>query len=166
MYGGICCFNDGEYDNKYYTIAKEKPSPITDDFTEKYFAKLISNQELSKLSVKAFLATEQRIPGLGNGVLQDILFNVKIHPKSKISKLSSDDTKNLFNSIKNTLIKMANENGRDTEKDLNGNNGNYVTQLSKNTYSKPCTICGSIIQKTSYLGGTIYYCSSCQEELK
>lgn|GEM_PF-2077218 len=30
---------------------------------------------------KAFLATEQRIPGLGNGVLQDILWTARIHPK-------------------------------------------------------------------------------------
>jgi hypothetical protein len=35
-------------------------------------------QEVKKLSLKALLATEQRIPGLGNGVLQDILFKARM----------------------------------------------------------------------------------------
>lgn len=37
--------------------------------------------------MKAFLAAEQRFPGIGNGVLQDILLESGIHPKRKISTL-------------------------------------------------------------------------------
>jgi formamidopyrimidine-DNA glycosylase len=29
MYGGIWCFKDGQFDNKYYLIAQEKPFPLT-----------------------------------------------------------------------------------------------------------------------------------------
>jgi formamidopyrimidine-DNA glycosylase len=43
------------------------------------------------LSAKAFLATEQRIPGLGNGVLQDILFTAGIHPKRKMAAISEEE---------------------------------------------------------------------------
>ena len=46
---------------------------LSDAFTLDYFKSLIDEATL-KLSVKAFLATEQRIPGIGNGVCQDILF--------------------------------------------------------------------------------------------
>ncbi|MBO5054824.1 MAG: hypothetical protein J6C64_00510 [Lachnospiraceae bacterium] len=28
---------------------------------------------------------------------------------------------------------------------------------------KPCTYCGNMIQKANYLGGTVYFCPSCQE---
>ncbi len=32
MYGGLSAFPDGKNDNKYYLIAKEKPSPLSSDF--------------------------------------------------------------------------------------------------------------------------------------
>jgi len=165
MYGGICCFNEGEYDNKYYLIAQEKPSPLTDGFNQMYFNKLISDEGIQKLSAKAFLATEQRIPGLGNGVLQDILYNAKIHPKRKVRSFSEDEKDMLYSSIKSTLLDMTLKGGRDTEKDLFGCPGGYKTRLSKKTIGKPCDICGGNIVKKAYLGGSIYYCETCQPEI-
>ena len=63
MYGGLAAFKDGEYDNEYYVGSKGKTSPLSDEFDDHYFAKLIEGSS-PKLSAKAFLATEQRIPGL------------------------------------------------------------------------------------------------------
>jgi formamidopyrimidine-DNA glycosylase len=163
IYGGVGCFIKNELDNEYYKIAKEKPSPLSNEFDEKYFNQLISNDNVQKLSLKAFLATEQRIPGLGNGVLQDILFNAKIHPKQKINSLSEKQISTLFKSIKNTIKDMVDNNGRNTEKDLFSNNGNYITKMSKNTAGNKCNICSSIIAKGSYMGGSIYYCNGCQK---
>jgi formamidopyrimidine-DNA glycosylase len=162
MYGGIVCFTDGVYDNKYYKAALEKPSPLSSEFNEKYFAKLLTQPEVQKLSLKAFLATDQRIPGIGNGVLQDILFNAKLHPKQKVSALSADQGNALYNSIKTTLAQMVKKGGRDTEKDLFGRSGGYLSQLSKNTADKPCAFCGTTIKKEAYLGGSIYFCPGCQ----
>ncbi len=53
--------------------------------------------------------------------------------------------------------------GRDTERDLFGNLGGYKTIMSKNTVDKPCPICNTTIKKEAYLGGSIYYCTSCQK---
>lgn len=86
MYGGIFAFQ-GEYDNPYYQGSIHKLSPLDLHFDEVYFEKMIRNSKKT-LSAKALLATEQRIPGLGNGVVQDILFNASIHPKRKISTLN------------------------------------------------------------------------------
>lgn len=162
MYGGLCAFQDGDYDNKYFRAAREKPSPITDDFDQSYFEKLLAGSS-EKLSLKGFLATEQRIPGLGNGVLQDILFNAKFHPKKKIKSLNAENKNTLFNSIKSTLLKMTLEGGRDTEQDIFGYPGGYHTLLSKLTVNEPCPICDSTIQKQAYMGGSIYFCPTCQE---
>jgi formamidopyrimidine-DNA glycosylase len=161
MYGGLSAFPEGENDNKYYLIAKEKPSPLSDDFDEAYFNSLF-DEATAKLSLKAFLATEQRIPGLGNGVLQDILFNARMHPKKKEGTLSVTDQRVLFDSIKNTLSEMTAKGGRDTENDLSGRPGGYKTKLSKNTVGQPCSVCGTLIKKEAYLGGSIYYCARCQ----
>ena len=163
MYGGLMCFHNGELDNKYYKVAKEKPSPLSDQFDRKYFNAMVSMPDIPKLSTKAFLATEQRIPGLGNGVLQDILYKAQIHPKRKVASLSHTDQDRLFISLKETLAEMTFNGGRDTEKDLFGCHGGYITCLSKNTLDKPCPICGGTIKKESYLGGSIYFCDGCQK---
>jgi formamidopyrimidine-DNA glycosylase len=162
MYGGMGAFINGELDNAYYKVAKEKPSPLSAKFDKTYFDALISPAGLEKLSLKALLATEQRIPGLGNGVLQDILFNARMHPKKKTGTLSAKDKENIFDSVKNTLSAMTQQGGRDIENDLFGNPGGYKSILSKNTAGKPCTVCGTVIKKEAYMGGSIYYCEKCQ----
>jgi len=93
---------------------------------------------------------------------QDILWTAKIHPKRKMSTLSEDELKEMYKSLKNVLMDMMVQGGRDTERDLFGNHGGYKTILSKKTVGKPCPICNTIIKKEAYLGGSIYYCPSCQ----
>lgn len=161
MYGGIQAFK-GELDNPYYQGSLTKLSPLDENFDEKFFEQLFSNIQ-KDLSIKALLATEQRIPGLGNGVLQDILFLSGLHPKRKISTLSDLEKSDLFHCLKVTLQSMTNKGGRDTEKDFYGNKGGYKCILSKNTYKQPCPNCGEDIMKEAYLGGTVYYCPSCQK---
>ena len=161
MYGGIACFIPGTYDNPYYLVACEKPSPLGEDFSAEYFAGLFL-PEREKLSLKAFLATEQRIPGLGNGVLQDILYTAGLHPKRKLSTLGQDEREKLYDSLKTTLEAMTQGGGRDTERDLYGQPGGYLTRLSRNTVGGSCPVCGETIQKQSYMGGSIYICPGCQ----
>lgn len=160
MYGAIYAFQ-GDFDNPYYQGAKRKITPLSDRFDEAYFDNMIGSQK-KDLSAKALLATEQRIPGLGNGVLQDILFNARINPKRKISSLNDNEKQALFHSIKTTLTQMTDGNGRDTEKTIYGEWGQYKSILSKNTYKEPCPECGGSIIKEAYLGGAVYYCPVCQ----
>ena len=163
MYGGMQAFKAGTYHNPYYEIAKQKPSPLGGDFDEAYFERLVADNKPT-LSAKAFLATEQRIPGLGNGVLQDILFQARIHPKTKLSALNDDQRQRMFYAVKNILTKMTDLGGRDTEKDLFGNPGGYTCALSKNTLDKPCPVCGDTLVRKAYLGGNVYFCPTCQPE--
>ncbi len=161
MYGGISVFQEGKNENPYYLTAREKTNPLTDAFDESYFLSLFDDVKPS-FSAKAFLATEQRIPGLGNGVLQDILFNAGIHPKTKISALSEKDRKRLFKALKKTLKSMTDKGGRNTERDLFGKTGGYKTILSSKTLKDPCPVCGTMIVRQAFLGGNVYFCPICQ----
>lgn len=161
MYGNILAFR-GTLDSPYYIGSLTKLSPLNEEFDMDFFNKLFSSPQ-KDLSIKALLATEQRIPGLGNGVLQDILFLSGLNPKRKISTLSDLEKSDLFHCLKTTLESMTNKGGRDTEKDFYGNKGSYACILSKNTYRKPCIHCGNDITKEAYLGGTVYYCPNCQK---
>lgn len=162
MYGSMFLIEPDSYENFYYQVARQKPFPGTEEFDYDYFCSLREDLP-GTTSVKAFLATQQRIPGLGNGVLQDILFLSGLHPKRKINTLREVHWKKLYETMTEVLKKMTDAGGRDTEKDLFGEKGGYRTFLSKLTVGKPCPYCGNMIQKASYLGGTVYFCPGCQE---
>lgn len=165
MYGGLWAFRNGTFANPYHAVAKEKPSPLSDAFSPRYFSDISAGSETSKLSVKALLATEQRIPGLGNGVLQDILWSAGIHPKRKTGTLTPDERDRLFTAIRETMTEMTGSGGRDTEKDLFGNAGGYATSMSRNTVGKQCRRCGDTIRRESYMGGTVTFCPGCQRHV-
>lgn len=163
MYGFISVYPDGVIENKYHELSMNSISPLDDKYTMEKFNQLFVEAKKT-LSAKAILATEQRIPGVGNGVLQDILFNARIHPKRKALTLSDEERVALFRSLKDTLKDMTEKGGRNTQSDLYGNNGGYITVLSANTWKKqPCPSCGGPIMKESYMGGSIYFCPQCQK---
>ncbi|AET69347.1 formamidopyrimidine-DNA glycosylase [Desulfosporosinus orientis DSM 765] len=159
MYGSII-LHDDTYDNEYYLKSKSAVSPFSHQF-EPYFRKMITECKPT-LSAKAFLATQQRFPGIGNGVLQDILFAAGIYPKRKLSTFSDSDQDHLLTSVISILRDMTDLGGRDTEKDILGQPGGYRTKLSKNTLALGCPQCEGQLVKETYLGGSIYYCPSCQ----
>jgi formamidopyrimidine-DNA glycosylase len=162
MWGGFLCFPAGSKAGfADADLARVRPSPLTAAFNRDYFDTLFDT-ETPKLSAKAFLATEQRIPGLGNGVLQDILWVARIHPRMKMSDLPEKDIQAMFAAVKQVLGEMTAQGGRDTENDLFGRPGGYKTILSKNTVGKPCPACGTLIRKEPYMGGSVYVCHGCQ----
>ncbi|MEN6312870.1 MAG: endonuclease VIII [Clostridiaceae bacterium] len=161
MYGALWALGEGRTEG-YNECARKKPSPFSDEFNQSYFQSLYTEED-GKLSAKAFLATKQRIPGLGNGVLQDILFTARVHPKCKMNTLSDNELTSIYNAVKNTLFEMSINGGRDTERDLFGCSGGYRTILSAKTVDKTCPVCGSAIVREAYLGGNIYFCPECQK---
>lgn len=162
MYGFINVWIDEDSDNKYYRISRNSISPLNDGYTLEEFDKLFVTAKKT-LTAKALLATEQRIPGVGNGVAQDILFNAQINPRQKVSDLPDGRKERLFKALKETLAEMTFKGGRDTQTDLYGNSGNYHTILSSKTWKSPCLRCGGVIVKEAYLGGSVYYCATCQK---
>jgi len=165
MYGGLYAWDRGEtLDNPYYRTALEKPSPLDpEQFTQDYFMQLLAVPDVQKLSAKAALATEQRIPGLGNGVLQDILWKARLSPRRKINSLTGEETQALYASLTGTLAEMSRLRGRDTEKDLHGIPGGYRSVMSAKNAGAPCPTCGRAIVKEAYMGGSVYTCPNCQQ---
>ncbi len=159
MYGGIV-LHEGDLDNEYYQKSRAYVSPFSDAFAETFRDVLAAGKPT--LSAKALLATEQRFPGVGNGVTQDILFAAGVHPKRKLATLDAAARGRLLESMVETLRDMTARGGRDTEKDIFGNPGGYVTRMSKNALAKGCPVCGAPVVKEAYLGGSVYYCERCQ----
>ena len=161
MYGAMVASRRDGFRNPYYAAALEKPSPLAGKFTRKYFHD-IAGRTSGKLGLKAFLATEQRIPGLGNGCLQDILFHAGMNPQTRLACLDKSDLDRLHNAVRAVLADMAAQGGRDTEKDLFGNPGGCKTVMSNKNSSRSCPVCGSGIERKTCLGGRVYFCPTCQ----
>lgn len=163
MYGGLQAWAKSEsFENPYYTTALEKPSPLSEAFNWNHFSQLMADVKVQQLSVKAALATGQRIPGLGNGCLQDILWLARLHPRRKVASLTTGETSTLFQSLVSVVKAMTTAGGRNTEKDLLGQPGGYPVRMCAQTLNQPCPRCDTTIQKESFLGGSVYICPTCQ----
>ena len=137
-------------------------APINKRWTPEYKQELFNSRIVVTHRIVRALNAGKTIPGLGNGVSQDILYHTHIHPKKKISGLTDKERENLFYQIKETMNDIYHLGGRSTESDLFGANGKYVACLSKDTAGMACPRCGETIVKENYLGGSIYYCRGCQ----
>ena len=161
MWGAIELYEKGREQNRKY-IKDMKLTPIDNEFTYEYFCNLIDSL-VGKKSVKGLLTQDQLIPGLGNAIAQDILFRAGFHPKYPVDDLTGPQRKKLYDAIKRTVGEIIKKGGRYDEYDLHNNPGKYIRIMDKNSVGHPCPACGSIIKKIQYLGGTCYFCPSCQK---
>ena len=163
MWGAVELYEEGKERERKY-IKDMKLTPLDKKFTYQYFSELIDTiLERGKQSVKGLLTQNQDIPGLGNAIAQDIMYNAGLHPKHPIGELTETERKHLYQVIINTVQDVINKNGRNDEYDLFGNPGNYIRKMDNKSAGKPCSVCGSIIQKIQYLGGAAYFCPTCQK---
>jgi formamidopyrimidine-DNA glycosylase len=163
MWGAMELYEAGEELNREY-IKDMKPTPLDKEFTFNYFTELIDELIADKKrSTKSLLTQDQIIPGLGNAIAQDILFLARLHPRHSIADLSSDQRKNLFNSIISTVDEIIGRGGRYDEFDLYNQKGGYIRLMDKNAVKRPCPGCGGEVQKIQYLGGSCYLCPNCQK---
>ncbi len=140
------------------------PALLSAAFSYDFFCELIRRSSGKAVSVKQLLATKNRVPGIDNALLQDILWEARVNPKSKIDALDEADFQRIFHAVKAVVPAIIAAGGRDTDKDLYGRFGGYATKASRNTVGKPCARCGEAIVKEAYLGGSVFYCPSCQQE--
>lgn len=145
---------------QYYRCALEAVDPLSDEFSYEHFVK-VTKLDQQAGSIKQALATDQHIPGLGNGVLQDILFNARIAPKRKVATLTEPDKRKLYQAVIETLKTMVSSNGRDSHNLLDGTPGGYHAQMTSN--ASMCPICHGPLTKEAYLGGKVIYCPNCQQ---
>ena len=130
-------------------------------------AKLDEFPEKSSKGIKGFLVatgyvSPNTINGLGNAIVQDILFQARLSPKRKIPEISSDERYNLYNAIQTVVKEAIDLDGRYDEVDLFGKPGRYKRLMDSKSAGTLCPNCASEIQKISYLGGACYLCMNCQ----
>jgi formamidopyrimidine-DNA glycosylase len=162
MWGAYELYAAGMEQERQY-IKDMKTTPVDIGFTFDYFSDLIDALILGeKRSVKSLLTQDQLIPGLGNAIAQDILFNAGLHPRHPLAELDRNQRRQLFEAIIKTVNEAIVRGGRNDEEDLFGNSGQYLRLMDKKAVGRPCPACGGLVVKIQYLGGSCYYCPRCQ----
>jgi formamidopyrimidine-DNA glycosylase len=162
-WGEVRLFKSKDLD-KHPHLALERIDPLSDEFTLETFEKLIDDiPENRKRNAKRFFITEPGLRGIGNGVIQDIFFLAKIHPRREMKSLTKEERKLIFETTKVELQKMADQGGRDGEKDLFDNWGGYKRKMHNKIVNEPCPVCKTPIVKEQFGGGSIYFCPTCQK---
>jgi len=162
MWGAMELYEAGLEKERQY-VKGMRTTPVDPEFNYDYFSGLID--ELlhgDKRSVKSLLTQDQLIPGLGNSIAQDILFNAHLHPRHALADLTAGQRRDLFAAIQDTLHEVITQGGRNDETNLYGKPGGYIRLMDISAAGKPCPECGRTVEKIQYLGGACYFCPKCQ----
>jgi formamidopyrimidine-DNA glycosylase len=134
---------------------------FTSSWLEKKFPK-------SKRALKALLLDQSFISGIGNIYADEILFDSKLHPQTQAFKLTQEQIKTLYNSIKKILSLAVKNKGTSlgsglsnfkSFKDL-GTHQNYLAIYGKN--KSLCNLCKTTIIKLTVCQRGTYLCPNCQ----
>ncbi len=163
MWGSVKLFSQSELVTGKNYYGYDLVSPLSDDFSLDYFKGLFAALPAgAKDALKFFLISKPGVSGLGNGYLQDILFNARIHPKRRAIELSAEQQGLLHETIRDVMRRATDAGGRSDELDLFGKPGGYQRILDSQAAGKPCPRCGTLVEKIQFMGGASYYCPSCQ----
>jgi formamidopyrimidine-DNA glycosylase len=163
MWGAMELYEQGEELDREY-VKDMRLTPVESEFTFDYFCSLMDGLvDKGKRSAKSLLTQDQIIPGLGNAIAQDILFQARLHPRHPIGGLDKPQKRLLYDTIVETVHKVTENGGRYDEYDLYNQPGGYVRIMDKNALGRPCPECGGKVEKIQYLGGACYLCPNCQE---
>jgi formamidopyrimidine-DNA glycosylase len=166
MWGSVKLLNKNEFNEIPHDEAGIPP--LYPKFTfERFNQMLESYSEKNTKGVKGFLVAtgykeKDPINGLGNAIVQDILFNARLSPKRKIFDITLPERKILYEQINKTVAEAIEKGGRYDEYDLHNQQGGYHRLMDSKSVGKPCPNCDQPIIKISYLGGACYLCPQCQ----
>ena len=136
--------------------------PFDERFTLEYLSSLLKGR---KTQIKAFLMDQKNLGGIGNMYMHDILFNAKLHPQRKISDISADEIKILYNSIMQVLNLSREKGSFAYENDFFGQKGGFTSDYFLVGYREncECPVCGENIILIRTGGTSAFICPNCQK---
>jgi formamidopyrimidine-DNA glycosylase len=115
-------------------------------------------------TLKTFLLDQDKIAGIGNFYIHDILFQAHLHPNRTIQSLRESEVVILSEAIRDRLNLAIYKGGFAYEQDLYGKKGNFGMEDLIIGYkeNQPCPVCGTIIKKLKTGSTSSFVCSQYQ----
>jgi formamidopyrimidine-DNA glycosylase len=136
-------------------------SPLDPALTLDKFKDMLKSR---RVSIKTALLDQSFLAGIGNVYVQDILFKAGLRPDRRISSLSDDEKKALYEAMRGNLEDAVALGGIAPEKDLYGKPGRIPMSWFQVGYreGEPCPVCGTMIEKIKAGSTASYICPKCQ----
>jgi formamidopyrimidine-DNA glycosylase len=114
--------------------------------------------------IKSFLLNQERIAGIGNAYIHDILFLARLHPLRQIDTLTDAEIDALAKAIHDGLQPSIDKGGAFYEMSLYGQKGGFTMDdiLIGYKEGQPCPVCNTTIEKTKTGSTSSFICPSCQ----
>lgn len=145
---------------EYAVIPKyrEQGTPILDSgFTVQVFKQMA--KEHSRKQVRVFINDHTILSSIGNAYADEILFHAKIHPKTFVYKLSSQEIEQFYHSIL-LVIKWGIEQVEAAAQPIHVKVRKHMKV--RNRKDEPCPRCGTKIRREGVRGHDVFFCPACQ----
>jgi formamidopyrimidine-DNA glycosylase len=130
------------------------------DATLEQFAQAIREKNHT---LKRALTDPRILSGIGNAYSDEILFDAQLSPFTLTQKLSDEDVKHLFESIKRTLTDWLERLRLDSRDRFPEKVTAFRPDMATHgKYGEPCPRCGNKIQRIRYGSNETNYCPTCQ----
>nr|BBH90852.1 formamidopyrimidine-DNA glycosylase [Thermosporothrix sp. COM3] len=152
-----------EREREAEAFAQLGPEPLNGEFTVEGFASALAKR---KGPIKQVLLDQLVVAGVGNIYADEALFYAGIHPLRSAASLNTDEVKALHTGIV-TVLTQSIEHGGTSFSDYRdlwgeaGDNYNHVQVYKQD--GKPCSRCGSLIERIIVAQRSTHYCPSCQK---
>ncbi|KXT29055.1 formamidopyrimidine-DNA glycosylase [Candidatus Phytoplasma oryzae] len=152
------------YNKKNYLIQSSlnKIAPDPFSITTEFF---FNHLKKSNIAIKKILLNQRIISGIGNIYANEILFLSKIHPETRSSSLSFDQTKLIIQKAKKIFKESIKLGGSSISTfEAAGKKGSFQEKLLVYRKDKTqCCFCYNLIQKKKIDGRSSYFCLQCQK---
>jgi formamidopyrimidine-DNA glycosylase len=144
-----------------YSLAKSLGTDALDISVPQLAAKLMGKKAL----VKPLLLDQANVAGIGNWIVDEVLFQARIHPETRGTQLKEEEVERLhyaISSVLNTAIEHEAVYGRFPQSFLiHAREWDESPHGDQRTH-KSCPVCSSEIQLTRVGGRATYFCLTCQ----
>lgn len=138
--------------------AKLGPEPLDPSFTLDILKERFARRQ--KMPLKPVLLDQGVVSGIGNIYADEIVFESRLAPDTRVGDLSDADLARLHAAIQ-TILGMAVREG--VAEILNGKASptrNFPRVHGRK--GQPCPVCGTLVMKEQFAGRGTYTCPSCQ----
>lgn len=135
------------------------PDALHPAWTSERFQDLLRG---SRAAVKTLLLRQDRIAGIGNFYIHNILWRAGVHPLSPACSLGEEAACRLLSEMRAVLEASRLAGGASYERDLFGNPGGYEARGVGYCAGRPCPSCGAEVAKLRTGATTSFLCPSCQ----
>ena len=162
-FGRFWYFRQGEADT---ATGMERLGPEPDDpiLTAQYLRQKLATKNRP---VKEMLHDQSVVAGIGNIYSDEILFSARIYPETRCADLNAEEWQRLAAAIPAVIAWGIETNSMTPEEYLAGKGREYGNMDGFRAYGrrgKPCSVCGTLMERTVICGRSSCYCPSCQKK--